>query len=521
MFSGRTAFIIAAIGSAVGLGNIWRFPYVAYTNGGGAFVIPYLVALLTAGIPLLFLDYAIGHRFRGSPPMAMRRMARRSEWIGWWHVLINFVIASYYAVILAWSVSYMALSFTKGWGEDPATYFFGDYLQTAEEVTVGFDFVPQVVTPLLLLWVGLLVVLALGVQRGIARASAIVMPLLVAMFLLLVGIALTLPGALDGLQAFFQPNWEALADSKVWIAAYGQIFFSLSVGFGIMITYASYLRRKTDLTGSGFVVGFANSSFEVLAGIGVFAALGFMAGVAGSAVGDVATNGIGLAFIAFPTIINEAPLGQLIGVLFFGSLVFAGFTSMISILEVIISAVQDKLGWSRQGAVWAVGTLTGGASLLLYPTTTGINLLDVTDNFVNNFGIVGAALTLVITVAFVSRKLPELRDHLSSVSSIKVGRLWMALVAVVTPVMLTILLVTEFITRMREGYGGMPDGFVATWGWGMSAGLIVGAIILSLAPWREKSAIHHQEDHSAEGTGDAGAASGIEDSRTAPEGGQA
>lgn len=134
-------------------------------------------------------------------------------------------------------------------------------------------------------------------------------PLLVVMFLVLVGIALTLPGATQGLDALFTPNWAALADPGVWIAAYGQIFFSLSVGFGIMITYASYLKKRTNLTGSGLVVGFSNSGFEILAGIGVFSALGFMAQASGVSVADVAGSGIGLAFIAFPTLISQAPVG--------------------------------------------------------------------------------------------------------------------------------------------------------------------------------------------------------------------
>jgi len=143
-FSSRKVFIFAAIGSAVGLGNIWRFPYVAYEGGGGAFLIPYLVALLLAGIPLLYLDYSIGHRFRGSAPLSLRRLGRGAEWLGWWQVLICIVIAVYYAAILAWAGKYTVLSFTKGWGEDPNSYFFGDYLSAAETPGPTFDFVPEI-----------------------------------------------------------------------------------------------------------------------------------------------------------------------------------------------------------------------------------------------------------------------------------------------------------------------------------------------------------------------------------------
>ena len=487
-FSSRTVFILAAIGSAVGLGNIWRFPYIAYENGGGAFLIPYLVALLTAGLPLLMLEYGVGHRFRASAPLAFRRLHPKTEWIGWWQMGISFVIAVYYAVILGYAMLYTIFSFSKAWGDDPATYFLSDVLQSSEQITVGFDFVPTVLFATAIAWVALLVVLLLGVQKGIGRVNLVLIPLLVLMFLSIVIIALTLPGATDGLNAFFTPNWAALADSSVWVAAYGQIFFSLSVGFGIMITYSSYLKPKTDLTSSGLVVGFGNSSFELLAGIGVFAALGFMAGAAGTSVDEVATSGIGLAFIAFPTIISQAPFGTLIGVLFFATLTFAGFTSLVSIVEVVVAAAQDKLGLRRRSAVLLVVLPMALISLALFTTTTGLNLLDVTDNFVNQFGIVAAALVSVMLLTAGFSALPTLRDHLNSVSSFKLGRVWMVVVGGVTPIVLGYILINTLTTTLAEGYGDMPAWFVNTFGWGTAVGLVIIALLLSRLPWPASSA---------------------------------
>lgn len=495
-FTGRGAFLVAAIGSAVGLGNIWRFPYVAYTNGGGAFIIPYLVALLTAGIPLLFLDYAIGHKFRGSPPMAFRRLHPRAEVLGWWQTLICWVIVVYYAVIIAWAIRYAGFSLTKAWGSDPEAFLVKDFLKVASQTDVEFHFVPAVAWPLVVLWLVTLVIMALGVQKGITWASRIFMPLLTVMFITLVVIALTLPGASRGLDALFSPNWAALGNYEVWMAAYGQIFFSLSVGFGIMVTYASYLKPRTDLTGSGLVVGFANSSFEILAGLGVFAALGFMAQASGKEVGDIAGAGIGLAFIAFPQIISQAgAVGPLIGVLFFVSLVFAGITSMISLLEVVIAAVKDKSGMGRVPTTVLVGGLTALASILLFPTTTGLNLLDVTDHFINNVGIVGVALVSSVVVSWVLRRLPVLRDHLNAISSFKVDRTWRLLVGVVSPIVLAVLWVTELVTVARKGYGDMPSAFVGTFGWGMSALVIVTSLVLALLPWPSRSALHTELTH--------------------------
>lgn len=487
-FSSRQAFMFAAIGSAVGLGNIWRFPYVAYKNGGGAFILPYLVALLTAGIPLLFLDYAVGHRYRGSPPLAFRRLNRKFETIGWWNVLVNVLIGLYYAVILGWATSYTYYSLTAAWGADPASFFFKEYLQMASDVSVQMQFVAQVTAPLVLVWAATLLILAFGVQKGVARASTFFMPLLVVMFVLLVVIALCLPGAAKGLDVLFTPDWSKLADSQVWVAAYGQIFFSLSVCFGIMITYSSYMKKDSDLTGTGLVVGFANSSFELLAGIGVFAALGFIAAASGQQVSDVAAGGIGLAFIAFPTIINQAPAGALIGVLFFGSLVFAGLTSLISVLEVVIAAVQDKLKMGRVAATLVVGVPMMAASVLLFGTTTGLPVLDVLDKFVNTYGIVAAGFLYVLCVVL-GRHLGVLSRHINKTSSLKLGKTWLLFVGLVTPLVLGTMLFTDTWTLLKEGYGGYPAWFVNIYGWGTAIGVIVLSLILSQLPWKNEAGL--------------------------------
>ncbi|WP_341975976.1 sodium-dependent transporter [Microbacterium sp. LTA6] len=494
-FGSRNVFILSAIGSAVGLGNIWRFPYVAYEGGGGAFLIPYLCALLTAGIPLLFFDYAIGHRFRGSAPLAFRRIHRAAEPLGWWQVLICVVISVYYAVIIAWAAMYTWFSAQLTWGPgNENDFFFVDFLKSADVAAVGVstEFVPQVGVPLIIVWLVVIGIMALGVKRGIGRANMILMPLLTVMFAILVVQSLFLPGAMDGLNAFFTPNWEALADPAVWASAYGHIFFSLSVAFGIMVTYSSYLKRKTDLTGSGLVVAFANSGFEILAGIGVFAALGFMAQAQGTEVAGVASSGIGLAFIAFPTIVSNAAGGSIIGVLFFGALVFAGVTSLISILEVIVAALQDKLGWGRIRTTMVVSIPLAIVSMALFSTTTALSVLDTADAFVNAFGIMAVALVAVIVVAWMLHKLPALQEHLNRRSSFGVGRIWKICVGVLGPIVLGYLLVSEIIAKTSAPYGDYPAWFLAIFGWGMVISLVILALVLSVLPWSGRS--HAKDD---------------------------
>ncbi|MFG3255988.1 sodium-dependent transporter [Streptomyces sp. NPDC048172] len=494
----RAGFLLAAIGSAVGLGNIWRFPAEAYRNGGGAFLLPYLIALLTAGLPLLILEYTIGRKYRRSPPAALRQISRPAEAIGWWQVAICFIIASYYAVIVAWAVRYAGFSVGKEWGKDPESFFSGDFLHAAAEPGGPSEFVAGVFWPLLGVWALVLVILALGVRRGIETANKIFIPLLVLFFGALVVRAVTLDGASKGLDALFSPDWGALTDGSVWIAAYGQIFFSLSIGFGIMVTYASYLGRKADLSGSALVAGFANSSFEILAGIGVFATLGFMAQANGVAVNEVVSDGVGLAFIAFPTVISEMPMGALFGVLFFVSLAIAGITSLVSIVQVVVSAVQDRTGMRRVPAVLTVGGAIAVASLAVFPTDAGLSILDAVDHFINQYGIALAALVFLVVTAWVLRRVGPLGEHANATSAVRMGLWWRVCLGVVTPLVLGWMMVDSLRAEFDENYGGMPTGFLAWAGWGVAGGALLIGALLALVPWRNAPASDTDADTDAE-----------------------
>lgn len=487
-WSGQTAFLLAAIGSAVGLGNIWRFPGVAYSNGGGAFLIPYLVVLLAVGIPILLLDYALGHHFRGSPPLAFRRLAPRTEFLGWFQVMICFVIFTYYAVVIAWAASYVYYSMNMAWGDDPMTFFVKDFLQVtevAEDTPFNFTFVASVAIPLILLWLFVLLIMRLGLTAGVERANKIFLPLLVVLFVFIVVRALFLPGAMDGLNAFFTPQWESLWDYKVWLAAFAQIFYSLSVAFGIMLTYASYLKPKSNLTGTGLVAGFANSSFEILAGIGVFSALGFMAHEQGTTVAELeGLSGPILSFVTFPKIISMMPGGALFGVLFFTSLVLAGVTSLLSLLQVVSGGIQDKFGFSPKTASFIMGVPAMLVSVVLFSTQSGLNTLDIVDSFINSVGVVSCAVALALISALVGPRLKGLRAHLDSTSHLKLPAVWDVLVGVVAPAGLTFLLVRGIWGYIEEPYGGFSGWYLNIFGWGSVVFCLITAAALTAAPWK-------------------------------------
>ncbi|MBL8285996.1 MAG: sodium-dependent transporter [Acinetobacter johnsonii] len=480
-WTSRSGFIIAAVGSAVGLGNIWRFPYVAYENGGGAFLIPYLLALITAGLPLLFLDYATGHRSSGSPPKAYRALFKGGETLGWWQVCVCIIIGLYYASVLTWAGSYVYFSIGQAWGSDPESFFFNTYLQTSKATGFDFQFVSHLFWPIVGIWALTLIILFGGVKKGVELSNKIFMPLLFVLFTILVVQSLRLPGAAEGLNAFFTPNWSAMMDYKVWLAAYGHTFFSLSVGFGIMVTYASYLKPKTNLTGSGLIVGFANASTEILAGIGIFAALGFMAHTAGKEVQDVVSGGIGLAFIAFPKIISSLGAGaDLFGLLFFSSLFVAGISSMVSILEVPIAAMQDKLKWSRKKAVTIIGGGSALVSVILFSSVNAIKLVDIVDHFINNIGIVGGALVSILCITWFKRSaLIELRDHVNRISTIQLGKGWAFTLTVITSLVLLTTLSMTLFNLVKNGYDTYSMSLQGPFGWGSVIFCAVVAIVLS------------------------------------------
>ena len=488
-WSGQFGFLMAAIGSAIGLGNIWRFPGVAYSNGGGAFIVPYVIALLAAGIPILLLDYALGHRFRGSAPAVFRRLSRRFEWLGWFQVFICFVIMTYYAVVVAWSLRYTLFSINTAWGTD-ATGFFQHYIgvdRLGPEVGYSPAIVMGVAVPLLLVWAFGLVVTALGVSDGVERANKIFLPLLVLMFAVLVVRALLLPGAGEGLNALFTPDWSALRDYKVWMAALGQIFFSLSVGFGIMLTYSSYLRRRrSNLVGTGLVAGFANSAFELLAGIGVFATLGFMAGAQGVGVDELENiTGPLLSFVTFPTVISQMPGGALFGVLFFASFTMAGLTSFISIIQVVAAGVGEKLGLAPKWASLVVGVPAAVVSFILFATTSGLPDLDVVDAFINNVGVVSSAIIMCVVVAWVLRRTRLLQNHLNAVSESRmVGAWWRVLVGAVVPVLLGYMFLQTLWTYVTQGYDEYSSDFIMVFGWGMLLLVAIATAVMTLLPWR-------------------------------------
>jgi NSS family neurotransmitter:Na+ symporter len=470
----RAGFILAAVGSAIGLGNIWRFPYMAYENGGGAFFIPYLFAMITAGIPFMILEFSMGQKHRGSAPKTLARIHSKFEWLGWFQVGIAAVIAIYYVAVIGWAISYLGMSFTQSWGADTNTFFFSSYLGLGDNSPTNLGSIQwKIALAMAIAWAITYLAIVGGVKAGIERASKIMMPILFLMVLVLIARMIVLPGALDGVNYMFKPDFSKIWDVKVWAAAYGQIFFTLSIGFSIMLAYSSYLPEKSDITNNAFMTVLINCGFSILAGIMIFSVLGYMAQEQGKPLTDVVSAGVGLAFVTLPAAINLLPAPYILGPLLFSALVVAGLSSHISIMEAVTSAVMDKLKWSRKKASNIVIGL-GFVLSLAFATNGGLLLLDLVDHFTNNVGIMSSCLIEIVLMTWLF-KISDVRRYVNSISDFSIGVWFDICLRFVTPVILAIIVSTKLQTLLTEGYGG----YDLTLGWVMMAALLINGIVIN------------------------------------------
>lgn len=470
----RVGFILAAIGSAVGLGNIWRFSYMAYENGGGAFLIPYFVALLTAGIPLMILEFGLGSKFLGSAPLSLKRAKKSFEWIGWWGVIASFIITTYYSVIVGWSLVYLLKAFTLGWGTDTGAFFNNELLHVSDSPWNLGNFSYPVLIGLLATWLVIWVIEKKGVQAGIERSSKIFIPLLWVLLIVLVLRAITLEGSINGIEWYLKPDFSKLTDIKVWQAAYGQAFYSLSLGMAIMITYSSYLSKKSDIVNNAFIVSLADGAFSFTMGFAIFGTLGYMAYAKGLGIEEVVAQSIGLAFVVLPEALNMLPgLKALTAVAFFLCIVIAALSSLISLVEAFASAIMDKFEMKRSRAV----DLTIGCGLifsLIYATRAGIYWLDIVDHFINTYGLIIVGILETVAIGWIYGA-DKIREWANNYSDIMAGVWWDACIKVVIPVVLLYIVFIETRSNLAAPYEGYDPAAIM-----IGAGVIVLGIFISI-----------------------------------------
>jgi NSS family neurotransmitter:Na+ symporter len=460
----RFAFIMAAIGSAVGLGNVWRFPYVCYDNGGGAFLIPFFVAIFTAGIPLLILEFSVGHWAHGTPPRAFKKVSMKLEWAGWLTVLIPFVVAVYYVVIMAWCFSYMVYSIDLRWGAQAGSFFANFLGDTGSPLIIGGISIP-VLLGLIAIWFSIFLILYKGVGR-IGKVVALTVPLPTLLLIILTIRGLTLPGAIEGVSYYLTPDFSKLGDVNVWLAAYAQVFFSFSLAQGIMITYASFLKKKSDLTNNAFIVALADAGTSFLAGFAVFSVVGYLAMMQGIGIDALGTQiaGPNLTFITYPTAISLLPFAAaFFGSIFFIALLTFGIDSAFSMIEPISASANYKWKITKAKATAIMCTL-GFFLSMAFTTGGGLYLLEIIDHFVANFGLVTIGLLECLIFGWMF-KIKCLRNHANETSEILLGRWWDILIKIIIPIILAILLVAAIVNNViNNPYPDYPGWLIVLMG---------------------------------------------------------
>lgn len=393
----HTGMILAMIGTEVGLGNIWRFPYLVGKFGGGVFLIPYISLLFLVALFAMMCEWALGRYTKAGPLGAFRKI--KFPWgreIGAWGIIGPFFLECYYVVITSWVLFFVGASFFGlYYGQDPMQFLL-DFLSSP------WIFVVHLAVCSIISWI-----LALGVQKGIERACKFMIPSLFVLLIIIVIRSLTLPGAAAGVEFFMRPRWEYLWNPAAWIAALGQVFFTLSLGMSAMIIYGSYMKKKWGLPRNAIACALGNTSSSILAGFAIFPAA-FALGM-GSAVSG--TQSIGLTFVVLPQLFQKMPAGWFFGGLFFLLLTFGALSSAISIQEPAVAWLKEEFGWNRVRGALATGVLLWvmGLPFILNGFVLGglgkkLALLGKMDMIIGQVALPAFALLAILAVGWVMKK---------------------------------------------------------------------------------------------------------------------
>lgn len=453
-FGSKIGFILAAAGSAVGLGNIWRFPYLAAKYGGGLFLLVYLIFAITFGFTLMLTEIAIGRRTGKSVIGAYRTVDKRFAPLGWLAAAIPALILPYYCGIGGWVLKYMTIFITGG-GSEIATKSYGT-ASDGSDISFFSDFISHAGQPAIFFVIYVLVgsiAVLLGVEKGIEKVSKILMPVLL---VLIVGIGiytLTLDGSGEGLKYYVVPDKDSITPSmllKTIAAAVGQLFYSMSIAMGIMVTYGSYMRKEDSIEGSVRQIEIFDTAVAFLAGLIIVPAVFVFSGK------DKLNAGPGLMFITLPKVFDSMPAGQLIGAAFFILVSLAALTSSISLMETVTAVVIEKFKLSRvkSCAIVIIFTLiVGMLSVLGYSTWSdveifGMQILDFFDFSTNNIMMPILALLTCIMIGYVVKTKYIEEEVIHGEKKFKSKRLYNVMIKVVCPICMIIILITPFVTKI-------------------------------------------------------------------------
>ena len=438
-FSSKIGFVLAAAGSAVGLGNIWRFPYLAAKYGGGTFLVVYLVLAVTFGFSLMVAEIAIGRKTGLSAIEAFKKLDKRFALLGWLAALVPTFILPYYSVIGGWVIKYFAVFATGGVTDAASSDYFTTFIASPTEPLLWFA-----------IFVLLTAVIVLGgVQKGIENVSKVMMPVLVVLTLIVAIFVIMQDGAMEGVIYYLKPNMKDFS-AKTLLAAATQMFYSMSLAMGIMVTYGSYMKKENNLESSVRQIELFDTGIAFLAGLMVIPAVFAFAGT------ENLNAGPGLMFITLPMVFNSMPMGGLLGTIFFLLVFFAALTSSISLMETVVSIVRDKTGWGRNVACIAVTFFTLvvgvpsslGNGIWSHITPLGMGILDAFDFVTNSVMMPIVAIFTCILVGFIVKPQTVIDEVKVTDGTFKSEKLFVVMIKWVCPIFLTVILACSILTAL-------------------------------------------------------------------------
>ena len=482
-WSSKFVFILATIGAAAGLGNLWRFPYMTYENGGAAFVVAYLICLFFFAKPLMMVEIAIAQKFKEEIVGTSGKIAGKfGKFVGWLAIMILVALGGYYAAIIGWGFDFFSASPTVAWGSDAEGFFHNEILgltANANEVgNLSWKLVAGILATYLAVY--------FSIFKGLKSVSKVIqwtVPLPIAFLLILLLNATTLPGAIDGFQYFLLPDWSSLMSPKLWKDAITMSFFSTNVGIVLSFAYATYNNSKFDIVNSAWWIGLGDLLVSMTAGMAMFGTLGYMAHSTGQNVADVVSSGPTLAFVTLPTALAALPFGKgFFAVMFFGAILTLAVDSMFALIEAITMTARNQFGKLRnlsQPKLVAGLCVVFFAWSLMFATGNGLYRLDVIDHFFfGHLFYVAIVLQIILfTWVFGAEKIRQL---VNSVSKYKLGSWFNVVIKWLAPAAFLYLYISTLPKELNEAYGGYPSDFLFRWGWLPLILSVVASVLLSL-----------------------------------------
>jgi len=481
----KFGFILAATGGAIGLGNIWRFPYITGKNGGAAFVLIYIGCCIIVGIPLILAELSLGRRSQKDAVGTFKviKPGSRWFWIGGMGVVAGYLILSYYSVVAGWTIGYFfesLLGTFRKLGSPQAVASYFDTFAASPLKAIGFQGV----------FIALCMIIVIrGIQGGIERACKLLMPTLFGILIICIIRSITLKGSLAGLTFFIKPDFSQLSTQAIF-EALGQSFFTLSLGMGAVITYGSYLTKKDNLATSGVMIAFLDTLIAILAGFAIFPAI--------FAFGLPPDQGPGLVFRSLTNVFNAMPGGAIFGPLFFFLLIIAAVTSGISLLEVITAYFVDQKGWSRRKTVLTMGTasfLLGIPSALSFGHLQGVHILGKTpfgfvESLTANYMLPLGGLMMSVFVAYIWGGKEAIAEVKIGNPAFLTGRIWIFLLRYICPFIVAQILLfgilSEFTSPRVISFAEMLRHYLGIIDIVIAAGVIIGGAIYIISIKRAK-----------------------------------